>query len=187
MNVVGGELADVALHKDWSGAENLSGKDVDGLLADELLLTVDVGVTLDFVVGHVGEGSHVARGSPSGIAEGGPGHGELQVTVEVFGVRGEGVDGSEVGVHAVNIFLEEAEVLGGEGVVLLDLVADVLAGLVDDVPVVEPFDAGFEHERDEETDGDGGDVKEEVAPAVDGLVRWVNVEQRGSGVRRCFG
>jgi hypothetical protein len=48
-------------------------------------------------------------------------------------------------------------------------------GVVDEVTVVLPLDEAFERKRDEQTDGDGGEVKDEVAYAVNGLVGWVDI------------
>jgi hypothetical protein len=48
-------------------------------------------------------------------------------------------------------------------------------GVVDEVTVVLPFDEAFEGQGDEQADGDGGEVEDEVAYAVDGLVGWVDV------------
>jgi hypothetical protein len=45
--------------------------------------------------------------------------------------------------------------------------------------VMNALDRLFESNRDEQTDDDGDDVDEEVAPGVDGLVRCVNVEDGG--------
>ena len=42
--------------------------------------------------------------------------------------------------------------------------------------VAESFDGLLEADSEEEADGDGGDVDDEVLPGVDGLVRGVDVE-----------
>ena len=42
--------------------------------------------------------------------------------------------------------------------------------------MVEELDCLFEADGDEQTDDDGGDVDEEVAPGVGGVVGWVDVE-----------
>jgi hypothetical protein len=55
-------------------------------------------------------------------------------------------------------------------VVVFDLLMDVLAGLGDDVAMVDVFDEGFEGERDEEADGDDDEMDEEVSPGVDWFV-----------------
>ena len=45
--------------------------------------------------------------------------------------------------------------------------------------VVLPLDDAFEREGDEQADGDGGEVKKEIAPAVHGFVGRVDVQQGG--------
>ena len=42
--------------------------------------------------------------------------------------------------------------------------------------MVDELDGLLEADGDEETDDDGGDVDEEVAPGVCGVVWWVDVE-----------
>jgi hypothetical protein len=57
----------------------------------------------------------------------------------------------------------------------------VVCELVPLLAMVDGFDGLFEADGDEETDDDGGDVNEEVAPGVGGGVRWMDVEHgRGS-------
>jgi hypothetical protein len=48
--------------------------------------------------------------------------------------------------------------------------------------VVEVLDGLFEADGDEESEDDGGDVDEEVAPGAGGVVGWVDVEH-GDGLR----
>jgi hypothetical protein len=48
-------------------------------------------------------------------------------------------------------------------------------GVVDEVAVVLPLDEAFERESDQQADGDGGEVKDEVAYAVDGFMGWMDV------------
>ena len=59
--------------------------------------------------------------------------------------------------------------------VILDLGMKASFCVVNEVPVVLPLDEAFEGQGDEQADGDGGEVEDEVAYAVDGLVGWVNV------------
>jgi hypothetical protein len=42
--------------------------------------------------------------------------------------------------------------------------------------MVPPFDAALKAERDEQTDGDGGEMKKKVAPAMDRLVRRMDID-----------
>jgi hypothetical protein len=42
--------------------------------------------------------------------------------------------------------------------------------------MVDGLDALLETDGNEEADADGGDVDEEVAPGVGGMVGWVNVQ-----------
>ena len=84
-----------------------------------------------------------------------------------------------VDTHLAAVLVDAFVVPRDQLLVVFDLVADVFAGFGDDVTVVQTFDGGLERESDEEADGDGEVVEEEVAPAVDGLVRWVDVDQGG--------
>jgi hypothetical protein len=59
--------------------------------------------------------------------------------------------------------------------VILDLGVKASFSLVDEMAVVLPLNEAFEGQRDEQADGDGGEVEDEVANAVDGLVWWVDV------------
>ena len=60
--------------------------------------------------------------------------------------------------------------------VLFGFVVEVFLQLMTLMPVVEELDRLFEADGDEQADNDGGDVDEEVAPVVGGVVRWVDVE-----------
>ena len=66
-----------------------------------------------------------------------------------------------------------------DGLVFVVLVAQIGFHLADLVVVVEELDGLFEADGDAEADDDGGDVDEEVAPGVGGVV--------GRGGRRAWG
>src|SRR5580698_3218189 len=80
--------------------------------------------------------------------------------------------------------------------VLFDLVTDVFAGLADDVAMMQGFHPGFETKRDEQADGNGGDVDEEVAPVEQWMMWRMNFQSSAlldddasmvTDVRRAFG
>ena len=73
---------------------------------------------------------------------------------------------------------------------LLDIFGDVLAvgfgllregfaGFAEFVVLVDALDGLLESDGDEQADDDGGDVDEEVAPGVGGVVRGMDVEHGG--------
>ncbi len=66
------------------------------------------------------------------------------------------------------------------GRVAFDFGVEAGLGVMDEMAVVAPLDDAFEGESDEQADGDGGEVKEEIAPAVHGFVGRVNVQQEGT-------
>ena len=138
----------------------------DGFLVDEVFEQVEVGVALDFFVGHEAEGAGVAGGAPGGVVEGVEGHGVGDGAVEVFGVGLETVDGGDVGLEAVDGELHAVDVVLRGFVVDLKFFADVGAGFGDEMAVVEVLDEGFEGERDEEADGDDGEMEEESSRQV---------------------
>jgi malic enzyme len=66
------------------------------------------------------------------------------------------------------------------GEVVLDLTADEGLGFFTLMAMVDGFDAGLEAKRDEQTDGDGEEVKEEVARAVNSVFRRMNIEHESA-------
>ena len=150
----------------------------EGVGVEQLLLRVELGVALDGVVVHEGERTGVAGGVPSSLRGGVPApiEGDLPLGV---GVITEGPERDHVLLHLPLVGGDVVSVGDDPLAALFDFAANVLAGLGDDVVVVDALDAGLDAESDEEADGDGGDVEEEVAPAVDGLVGWVDVEHGG--------
>ena len=66
-----------------------------------------------------------------------------------------------------------------------EFVAQVVFELVALVKVMEVFDGLFEADGDEEADGDGDDVDEEVGPGVVGLMWGVDVDHVSLSVWRC--
>jgi hypothetical protein len=70
---------------------------------------------------------------------------------------------------AIDVGMKEADVAFGFNAHLLNEGVSFAA-------VVDGFDGLLEADGDEQTDADGGDVDEEVAPGVGGVVGWVDVE-----------
>jgi len=173
------EVFDVDLGGDDAGRPALVGEEGLAETVDVVLLSVDLRKFLELVVGHIGERAGIAGGPEGGAGEGGPAEIEGELPVGGAGVVAQLADDGDVCLHTDGIFAEVGEVFGEELLVFGDLVMDVIAGFGSEVAVVDPFDGGLEAERDEKADGDGGDVEEEVAPAVDGLVGWVDVEDGG--------
>jgi len=77
------------------------------------------------------------------------------------------------------VVLKDVEVGG-------DLLIDVLAGFAGLAEMVEVLDGLFEAHGDDEAEDDGGDVDEEVAPGLGGVVGGMDVEH-GGGLRDGFG
>ena len=59
----------------------------------------------------------------------------------------------------------------------LDFAANILAGLADEVAMIESRDRALEAEGNQQADRDGDDVDEEIPPAMHGTVGRMNVEQ----------
>ena len=74
------------------------------------------------------------------------------------------------------LFTEEDGVCFGCGEVMFVLLAESFTGFYEIVVVVKGFDCLLKTDGDEEADDDGGDMDEEVAPGVGGVVRWMDVE-----------
>jgi hypothetical protein len=88
------------------------------------------------------------------------------------------LDGVSGGDEPFRLGEEHVDIAVSDGDVELRLVAhlgDELAALVG---MVDGFDGLLEADGDEETEDDGGDVDEEVAPGVDGFVGRVDVEHK---------
>jgi hypothetical protein len=68
--------------------------------------------------------------------------------------------------------------LGEAQAILFALGAEGGASFSDLVAVVQELDRLLEADGDEETDNDGGDVEEEVAPGAGGVVERVDVEHK---------
>jgi len=118
-------------------------------------------------------GSEVAQlGGADGARQAGRG-GEQEVD---FAFSGDGGIGGLGGLLEPGFEAAHVEVAGDDYAVVDGLGAEV--GFKGDalVAVVEGFDGLFESNGDDEADDDGGDVEEEVAPGVGGVVGRVDVE-----------
>jgi hypothetical protein len=180
LDVVRTNLRWFFLHEEQCGGVELVVGNRFQSLANKLLLGVEVGITLHLGGGHVGEDPALVGGAPGGVVEPYPGGVEVQMLVgECMGVGAQIAYPLGVVLHSVEVFLNEGQVGFRELVILLDLAMDALAGLADKMAMMHGFERALQTEGDEETEGDGTDVNEEVAPAVDALVGWVNVENGG--------
>ncbi len=83
--------------------------------------------------------------------------------IDIFAQRLERLD---VGLHLrllfVNLIKRVMQIL----LIVHDLGADVLPRLMDEMPVMLPFDAPLQAERNEQTDRDRRQVYQDVAPAM---------------------
>ena len=77
------------------------------------------------------------------------------------------------------ILVQSSEGVGQALGVAFDLCVKAGFGFVDEVAMVLPLDETFEAEGDEEADGDGEEVKQEVAPAMDGFMGRVYIDHGG--------
>jgi len=75
--------------------------------------------------------------------------------------------------------LQADQRLANDGQIALSLRAHVLGEGVTLMAMMDGFDGLLEADGDEQADDDGGDVDEEVAPGVGGVVGWVDVEDEG--------
>ena len=149
----------------------------EGMGLDKFADGIDVGIALNFFVGHVAESAAVAGGAPGGGFRRIERETVRYGAAKFFSVGYEAVDGCDVVLLKLNVFGKLREVFLSGVVVVLKLAADVFAGLADEMAMVQPIDAGFEHESQEEADGNDGDVGEEVSPGVHGLMGGVDVHE----------
>ena len=89
------------------------------------------------------------------------------------------LEGRDVGVHACQDGVERGEIIGDGVAVFEALGAQCLFHLVDLIAPVDVFDGLFDAYGDEESEDDGGDVDEEIAPGGGGVVGGVDVEHGG--------
>jgi hypothetical protein len=150
-----------------------------GLVVDGFLLAVDDVVGLGVVVGHEGERAAIAGGVPGGGLRAVP-RPVLAGNVAGGLVRLDGLKDDETVLDLLLGEVEVAFIAGENGAVVVKFGAEVGLGGVEQVIVVEVLDGGFEAERDEQADGDGEEMQEEVARGVDGFVRRVYVHD-GAG------
>jgi hypothetical protein len=102
------------------------------------------------------------------------------------GVISYGVQDGQVTseVHLVALGGEDVELVGS--LILGALEEELFAGLVREMTVVEVLDGLLEADGDEESEDDGGDVDEEVAPSGGGVVGGVDVEHGSILFRRLW-
>jgi hypothetical protein len=85
----------------------------------------------------------------------------------------------ERGEEMVLVQAQGIDVVGDGLAVGVHLLQQQLARFAGLVTVVKVFDSLFEADGDEQTDDDGGDVEEEVAPGVGAVVGRMDVEHEG--------
>lgn len=145
-----------------------------------VLQAVDGGVFFCFSVRHVGECAGGLRGLPTDAVEADDVKVYRHVLVFECGVFHQLLENDDILIELslpfVNVGLDVLQV-GGVG---LNLAMETYFGFVDKMAVVLPLDAAFEAERDQQADSDGREMKEEVAPAVDGLVWGMHVDHRNN-------
>ena len=89
--------------------------------------------------------------------------------------RGGGLQGADAGAKVVAALGGETNLGADEFKVLLGLDVHLLFEILALMVMVDGFHALLEADGDEKSDADGGDVDEEVAPGVRGMVGWMNV------------
>ena len=141
---------------------------------------VDAGVLLSGVVGHVGERAGGLSGLPAYVVEFIDAecdrHGLVLMCFRGFDHVVEDRDiVLQIGLLLMNVV---EDILQAPGVAL-DLGVKAGFGFVDEMAVMLPLDAAFKAEGDEKADGDGQDMKQEIAPAMNGFMRGMDVEHGG--------
>ncbi len=74
--------------------------------------------------------------------------------------------------------MNRGEIFGNQLVIDFELLADILSRLTHQTAMMPPFDHALQSEGNQESDGDGNEVDEEIAPTVNWLMRWMNVHYR---------
>ncbi len=97
---------------------------------------------------------------------------------ELTAGRGGGLERADAGVEVIAALRGEGDLSADEVEVLLRLGMHLELEILALVVVMDGFDRLLEADGDEEADADGGDVDEEVAPGMGGLMGRVNVEHR---------
>jgi hypothetical protein len=135
-----------------------------------VLQAVDGRVLLCSWVRHVGECTGGLCGLPTDAVEADDAKVHGHVLVFECGVFHQLLENDDIiikfGLSLMDVGLDFSEII----CVGLNLAVKTDFCFVNEMAVVLPLDAAFEAKCDEEADGDGGEMKEEVAPAVDGLV-----------------
>jgi hypothetical protein len=152
----------------------------DGLLlsyVEVVLQAIEGGVLLGASVGHVGERAGGLRSLPAYVIEADEMKVDRHLLVDLcFGIFDHLIEDDDVlledGLLVVHICDDTCE----STLVGLNLGVEACLRFVDEMAVVLPFNAAFEAERDEQADGDGGEMKKKIAPAVDRLVRGMHID-----------
>jgi hypothetical protein len=142
-----------------------------------VLRGVDVGVHLGTVIGHVRESAGGLRGLPTDTVEGADVEGNFQGGVlGRFMVFRDVFEDDDVLLEGVLLLMHVVDDVVHRLGIALDFVVEASFGFVDEVAMVLPFDAAFEAEGYEQADGDGGEMEKKIAPAMDRLVRGMDVD-----------
>lgn len=145
---------------------------------DDVLLHVNTGVVLREVVGHIGQCACGLRGLPGDAFEGDDVKIDGHVLVYgIFSVFGDVVENVDIVFERGLMLMHDGEDTVYICRVAFDFGVQAGFGIVNQVAMMLPFDESLERECYEEADGDGGEVKQEIAPAVHGLVGRVDVQQ----------
>ena len=131
---------------------------------------------LDLRVVHVAEHAGGSGGAPGRILQ----RAFVETQVDARGVAGlfvdSGLEEVEHADHHGGFVLDVGAVVGELGAVVAELLADGFFGFVPLMAMVHGLDGGFEAERDEQACGDGEQVDEEIANAVNAVVGRVDVQ-----------
>ncbi len=116
-------------------------------------------------------------GLPTDVVEGADAEGNRHIGFRRhFVVLNEVFQDGDIVFELRLILVQISDSVGQAFGVAFDLGAEAGFGFVDEVAVMLPLDAAFEAESDEKADGDGEEMKQKVAPAMDGLMGRVYVD-----------
>jgi hypothetical protein len=185
VEVLWGEVSGIGVEELEAGSVVDGVPVVEGLLGEAGELEVEVLIGVGFGEGQAA-GDAVLFGSVLGgvIVEEGrltPGEVAGESCLRRAGMLADVLEDEEVVLEASSgnepVALVEDEVIA----IGFELAGQGFAGLAEFVVLVNLLDELLESYGDDEADDDGGDVDEEVAPGVGGVVGWVDVEHGDSG------
>ena len=149
--------------------------------SEKILLHVDAGVIAREVIRHIGEGAGGLGRLPTHTVEGDDAEVDRHAMVfGIFAVGGDVAENADVVLERVLTFVEFGEDAVHVTGVPFDFGVKAGFGIMDEVTAVLPLNDAFERKGDEQADGDRGEVKKEIAPAVHGFVGRVDVQQKGT-------